>query len=78
MWCSELLKEQNAESNGYFPKVPAVSEMLFGDKKPSQVTDKGLSNIFNGIPIVVGGVALAGIAVAAAIIAANESPSVSR
>ncbi|MGK3735807.1 MAG: hypothetical protein ACI8RD_002704 [Bacillariaceae sp.] len=73
-----MLKQQNDESNGFFPKVSAVSEMLFGDKKPSQVTDKGLSNVFNGVPIVVGGVALAGIAVAAAIVAANESPSVSR
>jgi len=73
----ELLKQQNDESNGFLPKVPAVSEMLFGDKKPSQVTDKGLSNVFNVNKIVVGGVALAGLAVAAAVIAANESPSVS-
>jgi len=73
----ELLKQQNVKSNGFLPKVPAVSEMMFGDKKPSQVTDKGLSNVFNGNKVVVGGVALAGLAVAAAVIAANESPSVS-
>merc|ERR1712238_414838 len=73
----ELLKQQNDKSNGFLPKVPAVSEMMFGDKKPSQVTDKGLSNVFNGNKVVVGGVALAGLAVAAAVIAANESPSVS-
>merc|ERR1712238_336897 len=73
----ELLKQQNDKSNGFLPKVPAVSEMMFGDKKPSQVTDKGLSNVFNGNKIVVGGVALAGLAVAAAVIAANESSSVS-
>ena len=75
--CSELLKKQNTQSNDILPKVPAVSQILFGEKKPSEITDKGLSTIFNRNEIVIGGVALAGLAVAAAVIAANESPSVS-
>lgn len=73
----QLLKQQEAQSQGFFPKVPAVSEMLFGDNRPSLITDKGLSSIFSANKIVVGGVALVGAAVAAAIVAANESPSVS-
>mmetsp|Transcript_404 Transcript_404/g.1031 ORF Transcript_404/g.1031 Transcript_404/m.1031 type:complete len:504 (-) Transcript_404:151-1662(-) len=51
--------------------------MLFGNLKASEISDKGLSNIFSPNKLVVGGVALAGLAVAAAVIAANESPSVS-
>jgi hypothetical protein len=73
----QLLKQQEAQSQGFLSKVPAVSEMLFGDNRPSLITDKGLSNIFSANKIVVGGVALAGAAVAAAVVAANESPSVS-
>ena len=73
----QLLKQQEAQSQGFFPKVPAVSEMLFGDNRPSLITDKGLSSIFSTNKIVVGGVALVGAAVAAAVVAANESPSVS-
>ncbi len=72
----ESLKQQDAQWKDFIPKVPAVSEMLFGDNKPSLITDKGLSNIFGPNLVVVGGVALAGIAVATAVAAANESPSV--
>jgi len=72
-----LLKQQDSQWKGFIPKVPAVSEMLFGDNKPSLITDKGLSNIFSPNLFVVGGVALAGVAVATAVAAANESPSVS-
>jgi len=74
----ELLRQQEEEATrSFFPKVPAVSDMLFGNLKPSEISDKGLSNIFSPNKLVVGGVALAGLAVAAAVIAANESPSVS-
>ncbi len=73
----ELLKQQDAQWKDFIPKVPAVSEMLFGDSKPSLITDKGLSNIFSPNLFIVGGVALAGVAVATAVAAANESPAVS-
>ncbi len=72
----EQLKQQDAKWKGIVPKVPAVSEMLFGDNKPSNIVNKGLSSIFNPNVAIVGGVALVGTAIAAAVAAASEPPSV--
>ena len=72
----EQLKQQNAKWQGIVPKVPAVSEMLFGDNKPSNIVNKGLSSIFNPNVAIVGGVALVGVAIASVVAAANEEPSV--
>ena len=65
---AEKLKEDGT------PQVPTVSQMIAGKKLPSEVKDKGHSNLFNVdlSKVVVGSVALAGFAVAAAIMAADE------
>ena len=55
-------------------KVPTVSKFISGTKKPSDVKDKGLANLFSIDlnKVVIGGVAGAGLAIAAAVIAASD------
>jgi hypothetical protein len=74
-----LKKEAEKQAEKGVPKVPAVSKLISGKQKPTEVKDKGLANLFSVDlnKVVVGGVALAGFAVAAAIMAANEEPAVS-
>ncbi|KAG7372659.1 hypothetical protein IV203_018802 [Nitzschia inconspicua] len=74
-----LKKEATKQAEKGVPKVSAVSQFIAGKQKPTDVKDKGLANLFNVDlnKVVVGGVALAGFAVAAAVMAASEEPSVS-
>ncbi|KAG7343482.1 cell envelope integrity inner membrane protein TolA [Nitzschia inconspicua] len=74
-----LQKEATKQAEKGVPKVSAVSQFIAGKQKPTDVKDKGLANLFNVDlnKVVVGGVALAGFAVAAAVMAASEEPSVS-
>jgi hypothetical protein len=76
----EMLKKEQAKMQQKgTPQVPAVSRLISGKQKPSEVKDKGLANLFSFDfnKVVVGGVALAGLAIAAAVIAAEDDPVVS-